>query len=138
MAYDPGKALLAGVAALALLPAAAVADEMMTAAEFETFTAGRTLTFAVEGVVYGTEDYLADRQVIWAYVGGPCQSGIWYPKGKEICFTYIGDPGPHCRLFWRQGDGLRATATTDGPDAPVREIANSPHRLSCDWPEPGV
>ncbi len=53
---------------IAATPALA-ADAPMTAAEFEAYATGKTLTYAVGGEVYGAEQYLPGRRVLWAFKG---------------------------------------------------------------------
>jgi hypothetical protein len=60
----------------------------MSAAEFEDYTTGQTLTFSFMGVPYGVEQYLPGRRVIWAFIGEDCHEGRWYEDAGNICFVY--------------------------------------------------
>ncbi|MBC7737120.1 MAG: hypothetical protein H7245_07840, partial [Candidatus Saccharibacteria bacterium] len=51
----------------------------MTPAEFSAYAVGRTLSYAADGAVWGQEQYLANRQVMWAFTGEECKFGQWYP-----------------------------------------------------------
>lgn len=124
---------------LVLLPVLAGAGEApLTAEEFEARTTGRTLTYAVDGEVYGTEQYLPGRRVIWAYEGAECQRGTWSEAGGQICFLYEGDSEPACWQFFDEGGRLAARFLGDDVDAALKELAQSPEPLSCPGPEVGV
>ena len=45
----------------------AFGEEPLDGAEFEAFATGKTLSYAVGGIVYGAEQYLPGRRVIWAF-----------------------------------------------------------------------
>lgn len=124
---------------LVLLPVLAGAGEApLTAEEFEARTTGRTLTYAVDGEVYGTEQYLPGRQVIWAYEGAECQRGTWAETGGQICFLYEGDPEPACWQFFDEGGRLAARYLGDDDNSSLKELAQSPEPLNCPGPEVGV
>lgn len=124
---------------LVLLPVLAGAGEApLTAEEFEARTTGRTLTYAVEGDVYGTEQYLPGRRVIWAYEGAECQRGTWAEREGHICFLYENDPEPACWQFFDEGGRLAARFLGDDADASLKELAQSPEPLGCPGPEVGV
>ena len=60
---------LALAALLALAPVVAGAESPlpapMTAAEFDAYATGKTLTYSQYGEIYGTEEYLPNRRVRW-------------------------------------------------------------------------
>ncbi len=56
----------------------------MTAAEFEAYVEGRTMTFGTGGAPYGAEEYRPGRRVRWSVFDGECYEGVWYPAGDEI------------------------------------------------------
>ena len=93
---------------LALLCAApaCAADAPMTAEEFEAFATGKTLTYALGGEVYGAEQYLPGRRVLWAFKGEECRRGYWYELAGEVCFVYDDDGTPQCWRFIRDAGGL--------------------------------
>lgn len=124
---------------LAALPCLSLAAETpMTGADFEAYATGKTLTFSQSGQVYGAEQYLPGRRVLWAFKGDECRKGRWYEEAGQICFVYEHDLTPQCWTFWRGDTGLRAqfTGGTPGPD--LSEVAQSPEPLLCAGPDVGV
>ena len=117
----------------------AIAQDAMTAAEFEAYTRGKTLTFGVQGdASYGVEQYLENRRVIWSFLDGECSNGVWYESKGSICFRYDFDPDPKCWKFYDDPDGLRAVFT-NRPDASVLyEAQDSQEPLVCPAPNLGV
>lgn len=127
------------VAALLALPAAA-ADKPMTGAEFDAYSLGKTLYYAVGSKPYGAETYLPDHKVVWAFLGEDCKRGTWYedPEGL-ICFLYEGDSnGPQCWTFYRSAGGLKAHFAGDPAGADLIEVRQSPEQLDCPGPKVGV
>lgn len=126
--------------ALTSLSAAAQTGAPLTADEFEAITTGRTLTYAQGGVVYGIEQYLPGRQVVWAFSGDECRKGTWYQQDDNICFVYSYDPTPQCWLFVRTGTGSDMTARfmgeNSGPQLSV--VAETKDPLACLGPDVGV
>lgn len=127
---------LALIFALAALPAAA--DPPMTADEFEAFAAGRTLDFANSEGVFGTEEYLPDRQVRWAGADGQCMTGYWFEASGRICYRYEGDPFQYCWKIWREGDHVLAQLFEDQPGDAPRRLTEATAPLSCRGPDVGV
>ncbi len=126
-------------AALALIASPAFAqDAPMTAAEFEAYSTGRTLSFAQYGTVFGTEQYLPGRRVMWAFEGGECQEGFWYPQDEQICFAYVGGEFPQCWTFWKGDTGLRAKFAGDPDGTELSEVGKSAKPLNCPGPDVGV
>ncbi|MEY4983493.1 MAG: hypothetical protein RIR62_1759 [Pseudomonadota bacterium] len=143
----PMSTLARAVAALSLslplgltlaAPLRAAPAEPMTAEAFEAYATGRTLSYAQGAQVWGSEQYLPGRRVIWAFADGACQHGTWYPQGEEICFVYEGDPAPQCWTFWQQADGLRARFAGDPSGTELAEVAQSEKPLSCPGPDVGA
>ncbi len=123
------------ICVVAVWAAPALADAPMTADQFDAYSLGRTLDYAVDGAVYGSELHLPGRRVRDADTGGPCRDGYWYPRGDAICFVYDGLPDEHCWRYWRRDDGL--LAQYDGGDTPSDvTVAEAP--LSCAGPDVGV
>lgn len=115
---------------LLLLAPTAVAQPM-TPEAFETFATGRTLDYAVDGIVWGSEAYFPDRTVRDADAGGPCRAGVWYPEGPAICFVYEDSDQRHCWLYWREGDQVFAKPQSAGPDDPAQTVTPAKAPLSC-------
>lgn len=120
------------------LAAPAVAETPMTAAEFDAFATGKTLSFANESGIFGTEDYLPGRRVRWAATGDVCKLGEWFPAGDAICFSYEGQDEQHCWTIWQEGDHLAARNLLDGPDRQPRRITVAEAPVSCTGPQVGV
>ena len=127
------------IAALcALGSSAAVAGGPMTAAEFEAYTTGRTLTYSALGQDFGIEEYLENRRVRWSFLDGDCEDGIWYPAGEMICFVYETFPDPQFWTFYDEGGGLRALFMNDPEATELYETRMSDEPLLCLGPEVGV
>ena len=111
----------------------------MTAAEFEAFTTGKTLTYATDGnTPYGAEEYLPGRRVRWAFNGQECKEGQWFEELELICFVYDDDPEPQCWSFFLTPRGLRAQFENREGTAPLYSIAENPEPLFCPGPLIGV
>lgn len=131
------RLILAACLSLITLPLAA-ADAPMTGAEFEAYALGKTLTYAIEGQVFGTEQYLPGRKVIWAYNGQECQHGTWYEQADAICFVYETDPAAQCWRFFQGGAGLMAEFVGDPAGTALKEVAQSQAPLFCPGPAIGA
>ncbi|GFE65939.1 hypothetical protein [Litoreibacter roseus] len=127
--------------ALALLatPAAATDDlDLISPSEFEAFTSGSTLYFNRRGAPYGAEQYLGGRKVIWTFLDGTCQRGIWYAAQDEICFVYDGQAGAQCWYFFKTGDTKSARVVGDNPVNDLTVVGQDTQPLSCPGPGVGV
>lgn len=140
MSLIPRALSVAALTAIALpvLSLPAHAAEPMTAAEFEAYVTGKTLTYSQAGSIFGTEEYLPGRKVRWQFTQDECQYGSWYQKDDLICFTYEYDTGEHCWTFWKEGDVLQALSVNDAPGAELSEVAQTSNGLACPGPEVGV
>lgn len=107
---------------LTILASPALAQSPMTAEEFETYVEGRTLTFGIEGQPYGVERYMAERRVIWSFIGEDCKQGIWYEEAGDICFAYDDEEVPQCWRFFEEENGLRAVFTNDPGSTTLYEV----------------
>lgn len=125
-----------------LLAAPALADPLLTAEEFDALTLGRTMTWAVEGSVYGVEQYLPNRRVRWTELGTDCKLGHWYAEGDAICFLYeddyLGDPTPACWQIGLSGSGMQARYLSDPPEAPPAIVEETAEEMPCFGPEVGA
>jgi len=117
------------------LPASAA--EPVGVAEFEAFATGKTLSYAVGGTVYGAEQYLPGRRVIWAFRGQECRKGFWYEEAGQICFVYEDEPDAQCWTFSRDGDRLQARFSGDPEGAEAVQVQESA-ALACPGPDLGV
>ena len=121
-----------------LLPAMARAEAPMTAGEFEAYVTGRTLSYGVNGDVYGAEEYRPNRRVTWSFLDGQCEDGRWYPEDDAICFLYDFDPDPHCWRFFLGSGGLRAEVVGDTGPSTLYEVGEEEVELGCIGPDVGV
>lgn len=120
------------ILSLTLLATSAAAQEPMTAAEFEAYAKGRTLTFATQDGPYGVERYLPGRQVIWSFLDGQCQEGEWYEENGAICFLYDFDETPQCWEMYREGDRIRAVFMNEPGTTVLYEAIDDDEPLICD------
>lgn len=116
--------------------------QALTAAEFETYALGKTLTYGANGAVWGQEEYLPDRQVVWAFTGEPCEYGHWTEvstpdAGPMICFTYEQNPNVSCWQFFKGQSGLVA-AFIGGQAPELAEVAQTEQPMQCPGPKVGV
>lgn len=118
-------------------PTGAAAQTPITADEFDAYATGKTLAYAQGNEIWGIEQYLPGRRVVWAFSADECQYGIWYPKDEEICFLYDNDTDPQCWTFFREGDGLKAKFS-GGDGTELAEVAQSDEPLNCPGPDVGV
>jgi hypothetical protein len=116
--------------------ARAAPDDLLSPEAFEVLTAGRTITYSVDGAYYGTEQYLPGRRVIWTF-GDICQKGSWAPQGDAICFTYDDSPEPSCWIFRQVPGGLAAWRDQMRIGAPLVSTFQSRAPMSC-GPRVGV
>lgn len=126
------------LAALLALATPATAQTPMSAAEFDAYSVGRTLTYAESGEIYGVEEYLPGRRVRWAYTADECREGFWYEDGADICFVYENNPNPQCWQFFRQPDGLMARFTGAEDGRELYEAQKTDKPLACLGPNVGV
>ena len=120
-----------------VLPLPALAQPM-TGAEFDAYTAGRTLTYNSGGQAYGIEQYLKNRHVRWAFLGDDCVDGTWYEDNGQICFTYENDGTPQCWTFEKGSAGLIARFQNDPAVTELYETRQSDKPMLCLGPKVGV
>ncbi len=115
-----------------LLTTSALAQDTMTAKEFDEHVTGRTVTFLNElGQDYGVERYMEGQRVMWSDFNGTCQYGIWFESKGDICFRYDGDPQHKCWAVYDSPDGMRATYTTSPPHNTIIEDLDRDTPLIC-------
>jgi hypothetical protein len=120
------------------LPHSGRAETPMSAAEFEAYATGKTLSYAEGTVVWGSEQYLPGRKVIWAFSKDMCQYGRWYEDKGGICFVYDGDVTPKCWHFFKGRTGLKAQFISEAPITELSEVKQSATPLSCPGPDVGA
>ena len=121
-----------------LLANQALAETAMTAAEFDAYATGKTLTYSVAGEVYGAEQYLPGKRVVWAFKGDECADGVWYEESGLICFVYENNGAPQCWNFYLGDAGLRAEFVGDDGGSSLSEVDQSAVPLNCAGPDVGV
>ena len=121
-----------------LLAASATAQTPLSAAEFEAYVTGKTLTYSEGGFAYGIEEYLPDRRVRWSYLDGECQDGTWYEAGEMICFAYEAYEEHQCWTFFLGPRGLSARFENDPEATELIETAQSEEPMLCLGPRTGV
>jgi hypothetical protein len=127
-------------AALVLsLPLPALAEEPISAAEFEAYVTGKTLYYGKQGDAYGVEEYLKDRRVRWSFLDGKCKDGYWYEaEGNAICFIYEDLADPQCWTFYHEGNGLRAVFENNPDTTVLYEAVQNDEPMMCYGPDVGV
>lgn len=131
-------AFIFGLALSVLAASQCLAETAMTAAEFEAYATGKTLTYSVGGEVYGAEQYLPGRRVVWAFTKDDCADGRWYDQDGLICFAYENNSVPQCWNFFLGSEGLRAEFVGDAPGSVLSEVDQSATPLICAGPDVGV
>lgn len=110
----------------------------LDAEAFAERVTGRTFFYSSAGKPYGTEQYLPDHRVIWAFTGDDCKRGRWYEKAGLICFAYEGDPEEQCWTFHDGPQGLTAYFHGDPNTVPLIALQQSPAPMACMGPDVGV
>ena len=110
----------------------AVAQDGMTAAEFEAYVTGRTITFStINDPTFGVERYLPGRRVMWSTFDGICRYGVWFESKGDICFRYEHDPEHKCWTIYEEPDGLRGVFTTRPNSTVIFEERDREDPLIC-------
>ena len=124
---------------LILLATQAQAETPLDAAGFDAATRGDTITYDYGGGVFGTEEYLDDRRVRWAFEGDLCIYGVWYQQQDQICFQYENDPNdPACWLYFLEDGKIRGRYMGDGGGWEILESSRDGGPLPCAGPDVGV
>jgi hypothetical protein len=126
--------------ALALGPAAALAEEPVSPSEFREYAEGWTLHFEMDGEPFGTEKFEEGGQTLWRFKDGSCAPGVWRPHGAQVCFFYGGDSEVLCWRVLRDEQGIFVRLLGDTPDAGMElRITGRDHELPlCGEPGRGV
>ncbi|MGR3758623.1 hypothetical protein ACUXV3_00600 [Roseobacteraceae bacterium NS-SX3] len=120
------------------LPAVPGAAQTMNGEQFDRYTQGRTLFYGFDGTAYGVERYLPGRRVIWSFLDGKCQEGIWYEEAGQICFLYEDRSDPQCWSFSLTPDGLTARFENDPEATELYEAEDIGEEMICHGPDVGV
>ena len=130
--------MLRFVIPLCLTALPVLAESPMTAEAFEAYTNGKTLYYGTDGEAYGVERYMDNRRVIWSFLDGKCQDGVWYEDAGQICFVYEDRPDPQCWTFSQGPNGLIAQFENDPEATGLYEAQNIDEDMFCLGPEVGV
>jgi hypothetical protein len=123
---------------LCLTPLSAAAERVMTAAEFEAFSTGKTMDYAIGSDAWGREEYLPGRRVRFSFTDDECRFGSWYEQGQMVCFIYDGDTDPKCWTYFTDGKNVTTQFAPDGPAATLSSVRPTKEPLVCLGPEVGV
>lgn len=123
---------------LILIAMPALAETPLSGPEFDAATRGDTITYDYGNGVFGTEEYLDDRRVRWAFEGDLCIYGIWYEKEDQICFEYESDPTPACWLYFLEDGRIRGRYMGEGGGWEILESTRDGPPLPCAGPDVGV
>jgi hypothetical protein len=126
------------IATLILAATPALAETPLTGPEFDAATVNSTITYDYGGGLFGTEEYLPDRRVRWAFEGDLCIYGTWYEQGDQICFDYENDPTPACWLYFNEAGKIRGRYMGDGGGWEILESSRDGGPLPCAGPDVGV
>lgn len=119
-------------------PFCAIAQERLSAAQFDRLTSGKTYYYSSGGRPYGAEEYLGNRRVRWSYLDGECMYGRWWDEGDQICFVYEDNPSdPHCWSFNEGNNGIEAMFQNN-PTGQTYEVTSRNEPLECVGPKVGV
>jgi len=117
--------------ALCLIAGPAGAETLMSVAEFEAWSTGKTLIYAQNGIVIGSEQHLPGRQTLDADLNGPCVEGTWFAEGDAVCFVYAAYEGTHCWYFWRDGEVVTAKPLNAEADSPAYTVTLDAAPMDC-------
>jgi hypothetical protein len=123
---------------LCLFPLSAQAERIMSPAEFEAYSTGKTIDYEDDFSVWGREEYLPGRRVRFSFSDDECRFGTWYDQGDQVCFVYDDDPGPKCWTYFTNGKNVTTVFEGDGPGGTVSTAIPTKEPLVCLGPEVGV
>lgn len=123
---------------LCLLALPATAETSLSAEEFDAYVTGRTLTYSRDGIPFGIEEYRDGRRVLWSFLDGTCEEGLWYPVGEMICFAYESYPEVQCWTFHLRDGDLSARFMNDPESRALYETHQSRDPIQCLGPKVGV
>lgn len=110
----------------------------LNADAFDAYTKGKTLYYGSRGQPYGAERYMDGRRVVWSFLDGDCQDGIWYEQDGHICFIYENNLTPQCWTFQKGAAGLIARFENDPGTTELYEAQDIGEEMMCRGPEVGV
>ena len=124
---------------LLFLLAQPAAADTLNADAFDAYTRGKTLYYGSDGAPYGAERYLDGRRVVWTFLDGRCEDGIWYENDNgQICFVYENNLDPQCWTFRQGSRGLIARFENDPEATELYEAEDIGEEMICYGPDVGV
>lgn len=124
--------------AFALAATPCLAGPPLNADQFDEATRGSTITYDYGDGLFGTEEYLDNRQVRWAFDGDLCIYGTWYQRGDQICFDYENNPERACWLYFLENGRIRGVYMGQGGGWDILESSRDGGPLPCAGPDVGV
>ena len=124
--------------ALTLIATPSLASPPLTAEEFDAATKGTTITYDYGDGLFGTEEYLDNRMVRWAFDGDLCIYGTWRQQGDQICFDYENDPEAACWHYFLENGRIRGVYMGQGGGWQILEASRDGGPLPCAGPDVGV
>ncbi len=98
----------ASLSALLFSATGVPAQQQLSAEQFEAEAAGKTIYTRGRNFSYGAEHHFTDRRVTLLFTSGECMSGRWEPRGDQICYSYLHEPGRwHCWTYHATDAGDR-------------------------------
>ncbi len=116
------------------VPQLALAQERLFGDAFEAYTNGKTMYFSNGGRVFGAEQYLPGRRVLWSFLDGTCNDGSWFSQNEQICFHYDSENEPQCWDVILGEHGLTVTFSGQGSSLELKEIPGLSDPLDCPGP----
>ncbi len=114
------------------------AETLLTSDQFQAFSENSTVYFDRQGEPYGAEQYLPRKRVIWTFLDGQCQTGVWFSEGDGICFLYDGQTSAQCWHFLETDAGKSARVIGDDPANDLVVSGQDQTPLKCPGPAVGV
>lgn len=116
-----------------------MAQNLLSAEEFDAYTRGKTLFYGQNGAAYGAEIYRENRRVEWSFLDGECKPGEWYEDARGlICFVYEDNPDPQCWSFELSPRGLIARFENRDDATELYEAEDIDQEMICLGPKVGV
>jgi hypothetical protein len=118
------------VVAVVLATPAVAEDPPMTAEAFDSRTLGRVMDTYDGTGIYGIEEFLPGRRVIWQD-GGGCMRGTWEQIGDQICFDYEDRSELVCWTYHDRGGWIMGWFEGDRTSEPIM-LVETQNPLTCD------
>ncbi len=115
------------------VPAAATGSADIPVEEWRAMSAGRTLTYRINGTFWALEHYFpGTNRVQLQLYDGSCMDGTWDYDAPHYCFHWNGQ-GTSCFRHARQDGTILIIESIDGIDTPMTQqmtdVSDTP--LTC-------